>query len=107
KVEGSCRNNEIDHEVTDEHAISFRFDCTSNARIFRHSGAERAREHAYLSTQIGAPAVNARDRASSSPAPARARAATWAASRAPTRAASRSPPRSERARAPGTPSRAT
>jgi hypothetical protein len=33
---------EVDHEVTDEHAISFRFDCTSIARIFRRPGAERA-----------------------------------------------------------------
>jgi hypothetical protein len=43
---GSCTpaqaKREVDHEVTDEHAISFRFDCTSIARIFRRPGAERA-----------------------------------------------------------------
>ena len=42
---------EVDHEVTHEHAIPFRFDCTCIARIFRRPGAERAREHALFRYQ--------------------------------------------------------
>jgi hypothetical protein len=31
----------VDHEVTHEHAVPFRFGCASNARILHGAGAER------------------------------------------------------------------